>query len=482
MTMAGPGVGEISSASRDPSWIERGLWAFGLVFPIAWAVAMALFPIVKGQLLGYVPVAVGLAVGAAIAARRQSLTRWLERRTERDFVTLLLVIAVALRAIAVVTFPLAPANDHEMFLRLALGMRAGEGYRLAYGPSAFFPPGMPLLLTGWFWVFPPGVVSAKALGWLIGVAIPPLTYVAGRSLVGQTAARWGALITAVSPTLVFYSATIGYELLLAGLELTIAWQATLVWSRTSGRGVRLLLIGVLTGVAALVKPTSLLIPALLCLSWIPRLHLRRATGFAAVVGIVMAAVILPWTLRNWRVLGAPVLISTNGGPVLYTANNPDSQGLAMQVAPLPGEYDEVSRDRIRRAAAIRWAASHPLDWTRLAAIKTVYTWGTSSSIMSYLSYDRMPAWQEDLAKAALNVGWAAMFVLVAAAAFTTRVWAWPTMATAHSLVAMLVLTHLWFEALSRHHIPVLPILALGAGVGLASMTGEQAAKRGSGKE
>ncbi len=330
---------------------------------------------------------------------------------------------------------------------------------------------MPLLLTGWFWIFPPGVVSAKVLGWLIGVALAPLTYVAGRTLVGTSAARWGALIVAISPTLVFYSATIGYELLLAGLELVIAWQATLVWSRTTGRGARLVLIGALTGMAALVKPTSLLIPGLLCLSWIPRLRVGRALGFAVAVGIVMLAVIAPWTVRNWRVLGTPVLISTNGGPVLYAANNPDSQGLAMKVGPLPGEHDEVSRDRIRRAAAIHWAVSHPLDWARLAVIKTVYIWGTSSSIMSYLSFDRMPVWQENLAKALLNVGWAAMFVLVAAAAFTTRVWAWPAMTMAHSLVAMLALTHLWFETISRHHIPVLPILALGAGAGLASLTG-----------
>jgi hypothetical protein len=95
-------------------------------------------------------------------------------------------------------------------------------------------------------------------------------------------------------------------------------------------------------------------------------------------------------MRNYRVLGAFVPISTNGGTTLYAANNPHANGLAMQVEPLPGEVDEVSRDRVRLRGALAWIVGHPLRWFELALIKATYTWGTSSSIMSVVSTDRLP--------------------------------------------------------------------------------------------
>ena len=90
--------------------------------------------------------------------------------------------------------------------------------------------------------------------------------------------------------------------------------------------------------------------------------------------------------------------------------------------PLPGEVDEVSRDRLRREAAVQWILENPLDWARLAVAKISYGWGTSSSIMSYVSADRMPPREEDVSKALLNVGWGALFVWCAAASLRTRIW------------------------------------------------------------
>ena len=105
-----------------------------------------------------------------------------------------------------------------------------------------------------------------------------------------------------------------------------------------------------------------------------------------------------------------MLISTNGGYVFYSANNPDSRGIHMVIPPQAGEVDEVSMDRIRSRAATHWILENPVGFARLAAIKAMLVWGTSSTIMSYVSYDRMPAWQEDLCMAMINTAWVALLV------------------------------------------------------------------------
>ena len=116
---------------------------------------------------------------------------------------------------------------------------------------------------------------------------------------------------------------------------------------------------------------------------------------------------------------------------------------------------------------MQWIVSHPADWARLAVAKLAYGWGTSSSIMSFVSADRMIPSEEDLAKAALNVGWAALFTWCALAAWRTRTWAEAPIFGVLLFTLYLFCIHLVFEALSRHHIPVIPVLAILAGAWLA---------------
>ena len=53
-----------------------------------------------------------------------------------------------------------------------------------------------------------------------------------------------------------------------------------------------------------------------------RIGFRQAVLTGLVAYAACLAVITPWTMRNWAVLGQPVLISTNGGFNLYMGNNP----------------------------------------------------------------------------------------------------------------------------------------------------------------
>jgi len=384
-------------------------------------------------------------------------------------------VSLAIRLAAACYYPLAPANDHEMFFRLAASVAAGNGYGWGQGASAFFPPGMPLLLAGIFKVLGVSYLVAKAVGLTMGLALVVATYLYGRTHTTELIARWATILLALFPTLIAYSVTIGYEPLLACVVL--AWAsvtATLARVREI-RPIRVVGLGVLCGIGTLIKPICLLLPFISLVFWIGQRRVVDALVRTAVCAIVMLVVVSPWTIRNWRTLGHPVLVSTNGGVVLYSANRTGSSGLAAFVNPLPGETDEVARDRIRQRAAVEWILSHPGQFVALMVPKAVYGWGTTSSIMSFVSYDRLPPREENLSKAVLNVGWGALFLLCVLAAWRTRVWAEPAIAPSLAFLLYLAAVHLVYEALSRHHVTVLPVLSLTAAAWLSS-SGSSAAR------
>jgi len=439
----------------------------GAVFCAAWGVAIVLFPFYKGLPIGLVPIALGAVLGAVVAVFRHRVTSLLMRPSSVPFAVAISAAAFMLRAAAALHFPLEPANDHAMFYQLAANVAAGQGYTKSTGPTAFFPPGLPLLLAAIFWVVGTSVWVAKALGLALSALVVPVSYWFARKVGPEEEARWTTLIVAAFPTLVVYGATIGYESLLSLLVLGWAVLTQSVARTASGGPLTAVALGIVNGLAALVKPVALLLPVLSAMSWIGRLRLKQVVLLSAVSAVVMLAVILPWTLRNKMTLGHPVLISTNGGFVLYSANHDGSRGIATPVRSLPGEHDEVSRDRIRGQAAVRWILDNPSAFLQLMVPKAAYGWGTTSSIMSFVSYDRMPPREEDVWKALLNVGWGAFFLWCAAAAWSTRVWARPALTPALLFTLYIFAVHLVYEALSRHHVTLLPVLAVTAAAWLS---------------
>ncbi|MGC4081730.1 MAG: glycosyltransferase family 39 protein [Vicinamibacterales bacterium] len=442
---------------------------FWWVFVAVWGATMLAFPVIKAMPAGYVPVVLGAGIGVVLLRFAPPFVARLATYPAPRFLTLVLLLATALRIAAVLFFPLEPRADDEQFHRYAVAMLSGQGYGTP-GFRAWFPPGMSLLLTAWYWLTAASPLAGKLLHVLLGVALTWQVWAFARMFTSETTARVAMLLVALFPTLVFYTATLGYETLLA-LLVVIVCRIALVVARTPRPLVlHLVGLGLCLGVGALVKPICLLVPALLAASWwLLGMPALRAIVRGALVAIVLLLTIAPWTLRNYRVLGEFVPISTNGGYTLYSANNPEATGLAMPVTPLPGERDEVSRDRLRSRAAFDWIVHNPAAWFRLALAKATYTWGTTSSIMAVVSTDRLPPSIENVCKFLLNVAWGALFVWCAAATRRARTWTdgflLPTL-----FVAYIFGLHLFFEAHSRHHLPVLPLLCIVGAVALTQQT------------
>jgi hypothetical protein len=153
------------------------------------------------------------------------------------------------------------------------------------------------------------------------------------------------------------------------------------------------------GVAALLSPPVLpLLFAALCI-WLVGIwqvgRLDRAALRCAVVMLAGCAVcILPWTMRNWMVLGTPALVRDNFGLELAVSNREGVSAL-MEENYAKGKWQhpfsdreealrmqslgEVAYYRTRSAAALAWIRSHPGDFARLTLERIFYFWFTPTN-------------------------------------------------------------------------------------------------------
>jgi hypothetical protein len=138
---------------------------------------------------------------------------------------------------------------------------------------------------------------------------------------------------------------------------------------------------VLTAAGALVRPAMLLFLPLWALWLATRARWRAAIVFVAIV----AACILPWTLRNHRVYGRWIAIASEGGVTFWTGNHPLARGdgdlaanpdlkraeIAFRAAH-PGLTPE-QLEPVYYRDALAWIRGHPADWLALVARKAFFT-------------------------------------------------------------------------------------------------------------
>jgi 4-amino-4-deoxy-L-arabinose transferase-like glycosyltransferase len=149
-------------------------------------------------------------------------------------------------------------------------------------------------------------------------------------------------------------------------------------------------LGIAFGLGALTKTLVVLVLPLLALWWWWALGLRRAIALSAASGVALALVIAPWAVRNTRLHGELVLISTNAGSNLHQGNNACvadylSRGWDAQwvncIERAPADLSETEADRWHRQQALTYLREHPDAWPRLFWTKFWVLW--SPVIMPY---------------------------------------------------------------------------------------------------
>ena len=250
----------------------------------------------------------------------------------------------------------------------AQGLLAGQGYQYHGTPTAFFPIGEPAFLSAVHYVFGSGLLACEVATVCLSVASCLLLIFITQRLFDDRTALCAGWLFALHPNQIFFNSVLMSEplfiaLLLGVLALTVSPD----WAERSGFG-RRVLAGVVLGCCALVRPAGLLLLVAFWLRW--KFSLRRSATQSSVLALGVLAgvglILLPWVVRNIRTLGAPVLVSTNGGinvwiaqshntyedpPAAFTAN-------WMRPANFPGE--EVQAERLAYHQAFQMLEARPL--------------------------------------------------------------------------------------------------------------------------
>ena len=275
-------------------------------------------------------------------------------------------------AIAVIASDLL-RDDATFYVASAHDLAAGRGYLLHGLPTAYWPVGYPALLALVFKVFPSGLVAVR---WAqIGIALASIvaaSAIARRLYNRSSSTCLVAFLMALSPGQVTYPSVMLSEVAFTGFALagSVCVIGQPRWGLT-------LLGGLCWAVATFIRPVALLLPVVLIL-WGMTATPARKVLLGTVIYAVIALACLPWMIRNQRVLGHPVLVSTNGGINLWMGNHEGATG-AYRFTPLMEVHsmrtkNEVEFDRYAREQAWQYVRNHPDQFLGLAARKTILLW------------------------------------------------------------------------------------------------------------
>jgi 4-amino-4-deoxy-L-arabinose transferase-like glycosyltransferase len=228
-------------------------------------------------------------------------------KMSRRQLALLVAIALAVRLayLAVFLRDYVPESDADHYLSIATAVYDGRGVSdtfpfLFEHPTAFRPPLYPVLLGALLRVTPgEGVLAGQLLNVVLGTIAVVLAAVVGSRIGGARAGLAAGLVTALYPPLVANDAVLLAESVSVVLLLVVVLlllEGRVVWA------------GIASGLLVLTRPSAQAF-ALVVVAWLVwKLGWRHAVRY----GLVVAAVVFPWTARNWLLIGSPVVVTSNG--------------------------------------------------------------------------------------------------------------------------------------------------------------------------
>jgi 4-amino-4-deoxy-L-arabinose transferase-like glycosyltransferase len=375
--------------------------------------------------------------------------------------------------------------DSRWYLRRAIAMANGGGYSFGGTPTAYWPVGYPGFLAAQFYVFGPSEFRAKLVNILLYILTTLLVYVLSKKIFkSEMAARITLAILCFYPNHISYTALLATEIFFTFL-LTLG-AAALIYA--NGRATMLALAGVVWGVATLTKPQAVLLPILFLVA--SYTSVRSFVKSGLLVFAVVGLVVTPWLYRNYVVFGKP-LLSTNGGIVLMQSNNPyatgrhvwdsDVRSLLGALAPAPDptspegadnmfDGKEVEREAEARSVAIHYIVNNPLRVARLWPRKLLALYLSDVEGLYFsLGHINIPWDSRHVFYVAVRVVgelyYGVMWMLLGVSLpiiMRNRVRYWYI---GVGIIAYFTLVYMVFFGDPRYHFPVMPWVAVYAGVG-----------------
>ena len=277
---------------------------------------------------------------------------------------------------------------------LARSLLAGHGYsyyHLGIVYHAFAAPLYSWICAALYWLTGGSTVGIMILQMAAGAGLAVLAAAMSDHLFeSRTAGVIAGVLVACHPGLVVYGALKLHPLTYDALSFSLVlWQFFRLRQRsTLGRAV---VLGVIVGVGALTRATTLVFfpTGALWLLWVsPSAERRQTLVRMCVAGLCAVAIVLPWTIRNTRLLHHLVPIQTTDGELIWRGNNPfatgnsyvDAEHTVLDMLPVEARDevrhlpDEVAQSRWFTDRAMAYIEANPRTFVRLTLKKFFQFW------------------------------------------------------------------------------------------------------------
>lgn len=281
--------------------------------------------------------------------------------------------------------------DEHQYWHIAASMARGEGMRDELGFRAGRMPLYPAYLS-LFANSSHGVVTAKALQWIVGALAAPVIVLLGLHLSGRRVALLAGLAVAFDPFLVFFSSLLLTETFaITGLCVFWLLVSRIVFSRehkTPEILARWLYAGLVGSLCVYLRESNLglIVVSFLFVIAVTRFRPSQLVGGALSLLLVIASLV-PWAVRNRTVVGEWVWLTTRAGISLYDGVGPQATGASdigdVQRSGAAGQLPEREWNEHFRREAWKQIKNDPGRVVRLAGHKLARMWNPFPNVESY---------------------------------------------------------------------------------------------------
>jgi 4-amino-4-deoxy-L-arabinose transferase-like glycosyltransferase len=275
---------------------------------------------------------------------------------------------------------------------IAARIVSGQGFSSPFfqdtGPTAWIAPVYPYLVALVFRFF--GVYSvASAMVMLLlqcimagatGIAIHAL----GRRTLGAQIGFWAGWIWALSPIFFRWPVSWIWDFTASALLLSVALIVTLDAAEKNTRSLWLWL-GAIWALIALTNPALLSVTpfAFLYAAYVNHRAFRPWFASAALAGVLFAALVSPWLIRNERVFGKPVFIRSNYWFEFHLGNYHLSNGMGYSgkhPTANPAEFrkysalGELGYIQFYKEDSLRFVREYPAEFINLTLHRAWWFW------------------------------------------------------------------------------------------------------------
>lgn len=299
-------------------------------------------------------------------------------------IIVLFVLAFSIRTSFILFNDREIEKDEIEHDRLAVGIVNSAQYVDSEGrPTSYRPPGYPAFLALIYSAAGRSLLAVRLIQALIGSLSVCLFYILADKIFGPPTAVFTGIFTSFYMIFVrcanfLYTEILFTFLLLLTIYLCINHEKLTL--------LRCCFLGFICGILTLIKTIAFFVPMILIAYIAFKLdekgrRLKKAQKYAFAIIACFLCVLLPWTIRNYKVHKNFVLVSTNGGLNFYQGVcwsgkgvfNPGEKGKEIW-AKANNTESETERSRIFMKEAINIYLSKPLFALKMLPVRFLFFW------------------------------------------------------------------------------------------------------------